>query len=130
VSDHLPLVKIDFQLFEQAFSNLLLNAAAHTPAGTSITIQARLSDGRVELTVVDDGPGIPADSLSHLFEKFYRVPGTGAGGTGTGLAIAKAIVDAHGGTISVQNRPEGGVSFSIRLPVEKQPHVPPERGDR
>jgi two-component system sensor histidine kinase KdpD len=130
LSDHLPLVKIDFQLFEQAFSNLLLNAAAHTPPGTNITIQARLSEGRVELTVADDGPGIPADSLSRVFEKFYRVPGTGAGGTGTGLAIAKAIVDAHGGTISVQNRPEGGVAFSIRLPVEKQPHVPSERGDQ
>ncbi len=125
---NLPLVRVDFQLFEQALSNLLLNAATHTPEESTITIACAVEERELVLTISDNGPGIPDDALPHIFEKFYRVPGTSAGGTGTGLAIAKAIVDAHGGSITAQNVPGGGVSFAIRLPIEPQPHVPADRG--
>ncbi|MDD4052564.1 MAG: sensor histidine kinase KdpD [candidate division Zixibacteria bacterium] len=128
VPQKFPFVYVDFGLFEQAISNLLINAAAYTPPSTTIEIEARADDNAITLTISDNGPGIPSDSLPHLFDKFYRVPGTPAGGTGIGLAITRAVIEAHEGAITVDNRPGGGAVFAIRLPNKQQPDVPDDSG--
>jgi two-component system, OmpR family, sensor histidine kinase KdpD len=125
-AEKMPLMRIDFNLFKQALINLLSNAAAYTPAGTAIELEITAAESTLILEVTDNGPGIPAESLPHLFDKFYRVPGTPSGGTGIGLAVAKAIVEMHGGIIEVANIPKGGTCFSIKLPIEKQPELPKE----
>jgi len=130
IADNMPLVRIDFGLFKHALSNLLTNAASYTPVGTAIQIVANTMEGAVQLQISDKGPGVPEAALPHLFDKFYRVPGTPAGGTGIGLAISKAIVEAHGGTIGVAGVPSGGLCFSIRLNVEKQPQLPEDRSSQ
>jgi two-component system, OmpR family, sensor histidine kinase KdpD len=119
----LPLVKVDFVLIEQVLNNLLLNAAAYTPAGTPVEIKAAAVDDEMTISVADRGPGLPEESLAHVFEKFYRVPGAPAGGTGLGLSIVKGLVEAHGGRVEVQNRPGGGAEFSICLPVVSSPEM-------
>lgn len=125
----LPLIRIDFNLFKQALVNLLSNAAAYSPSGTTIDLEIMMSKDTIILKVTDKGPGIPTESLPHLFDKFYRVPGTPSGGTGIGLAIAKAIVEMHGGAIEAANISKGGTCFSIKLPLEKQPDLPSENED-
>jgi two-component system sensor histidine kinase KdpD len=122
----LPLVKMDFVLMEQALANLLLNAALHTPAGTRIQIKATAENGELLLSVADNGPGIPADVLPQLFDKFYRAPGAPAGGSGLGLSIVKGFVEAHGGHVSAANRAGGGAEFTIRLPLGQAPPPPEE----
>jgi two-component system sensor histidine kinase KdpD len=119
----LPLVKADFVLLEQAMRNLLLNAAAHTPPGTSIEVSARREEGKLTLEVADRGPGIPAAELDRIFEMFYRAPGAKPGGTGLGLAIVKGFVEAQGGAVRVQNRPDGGAVFSISLAAMEGPKL-------
>lgn len=122
----LPLVQMDFVLMEQALTNLLLNAAFHTRPGTPIQVSARIQDDELVLTVADKGPGIPAEALDRVFEKFYRAPGAAAGGTGLGLSIVKGFVEAQNGRVRVINQPDGGVAFSLYLPLEKAPTVLPE----
>jgi two-component system sensor histidine kinase KdpD len=120
------LVRFDFSLVEHALANLLLNAAAHTPPGTPIEMRAQFADENLALSVADRGPGIPADVLPRIFEKFFRAPGAPAGGSGLGLTIAKGFVEAHGGTIAAANRPGGGAIFTLNLPqAEKPPRVEP-----
>ena len=68
--------------------------------------------------MLDGGQGIPESEISHIFEKFYRLPNSGTGGSGLGLSIAKGFVEAHGGTITVANQPQGGALFRIVLPAE------------
>jgi two-component system sensor histidine kinase KdpD len=121
LSQPLPLVKMDFVLMEQVMNNLLLNAAAYTPKGNPVEIKAWATPSELAIAVADRGPGLPAESLSHLFEKFYRAPGAPAGGTGLGLSIVKGLVEAHGGRVEVQNRPGGGAEFTVYLPVEASP---------
>ena len=122
LAQKLPLARLDFTLMQQALSNLLLNAAVHTPSGTPILIQARHEPARLVLNVLDQGPGLPPDLLQRVFDKFVRAPNAPAGGTGLGLAIVKGFVEAHGGRISAANRPGGGAMFTITIPqTEKQP---------
>jgi two-component system sensor histidine kinase KdpD len=116
------LVRLDFSLMLHALANLLLNAANHTPASTVIEIQVQLADGNLSLRVADRGSGIPPEVLPRIFDKFFRAPHAPTGGSGLGLTIVKGFVEAHGGTISAENRPGGGVMFTIRLP---QPEKPP-----
>jgi two-component system sensor histidine kinase KdpD len=110
------LVRLDFTLVHHALVNLLVNAAHHTPPGTPVEIRAELAGDRLVLSVADRGPGIPPDMLPRIFDKFYRGPGTPAGGSGLGLTIAKGFVEAHGGSITAENRPGGGAIFSLHLP--------------
>jgi two-component system sensor histidine kinase KdpD len=117
----LPLVKMDFVLIENALSNLLLNAANYTPPGTTVEVRAAVHNGELAITVADRGPGLPEESLPHVFEKFYRVPGAPAGGTGLGLSIVKGLVEAHGGRVEARNRPGGGAEFAICLPLTGAP---------
>jgi two-component system sensor histidine kinase KdpD len=116
----LPLIRLDYALMEQVFVNLLRNAAMHTPEGSSVDITAHLDQGQAVITVADNGPGFPAQALPRLFEKFYRVPGAKTGGIGLGLSIVQGFVQAHHGTVTVDNRPGGGAQFTIRLPAEQQ----------
>jgi two-component system sensor histidine kinase KdpD len=104
---------------ELVLTNLLENAAKFAPAGTPITVSARPIEGAVQVSVADRGPGVPADALDRIFDKFYRVaaPERGPGGSGLGLAICQGIVAAHGGRIWVENRPGGGAILSFTLPV-------------
>ena len=117
----LPLVKMDFVLIEQALNNLLLNAAHYTPAGTTVEVKASATSDEMTISVADHGPGLPPESLPHVFDKFYRVPGAPAGGTGLGLSIVKGLVEAHGGRVEARNRPGGGAEFSIYLPIVGSP---------
>lgn len=121
LSQPLPLVKMDFVLMEQVLNNLLLNAAVYTPVGTTVEVSAVAASEELLLSVSDHGPGLPPDSLPHVFDKFYRAPGVPAGGTGLGLSIVKGFVEAHGGRVEVGNRPGGGAQFTIHLPVQAAP---------
>jgi two-component system sensor histidine kinase KdpD len=123
----LPLVRLDFRLMEHALSNLLLNAAAYTPQGSTILISGQATADQLVLTVSDEGPGLPAADLERVFDKFYRVPGSPAGGTGLGLYITRSLVRAHGGEVRASNRALGGASFRMELPVQKAPQGPAEK---
>ena len=116
----LPLLRLDFVLFEQVLFNLLDNAAKYSPAGTIIQLKALRDRASVELLVSDEGEGIPPDDLEHIFDKFYRVHAGDQrrAGTGLGLAICRGFVEAMGGTITAANRADRkGAVFTIRLPV-------------
>jgi len=100
--------------------NLVANAITYSPEHTSIRVDASRVDGSVAFSVSDEGPGIPDEDLSRVFERFYRVDKSRArdpGGTGLGLAIVKHLVELHGGTVRAENRPEGGARVTITLPL-------------
>ncbi len=118
----LPLVHVDAVMIEQVLANLLENAARYTPAGTPIEISAERSAFTVTVEVADRGPGIPRGQEEQLFEKFYQVNRESAqSGVGLGLAICRAIVEAHGGYIRARNRPRGGAVFSFTLMQQQAP---------
>lgn len=118
----IPMVYVDAVLIEQVLLNLLENAARYTPKGTEVSINAEFLEAGVEIAIIDHGSGIPEHSKALLFEKFYRVQQeTAQSGVGLGLAICKAIIDAHGGTIKAENHAKGGAVFSFQLPLEQQP---------
>jgi two-component system sensor histidine kinase KdpD len=117
----LPLVKLDAVLMEQVLLNLLVNAACYTPPGTLIEVAARASAQELTLIVADRGPGLPPESVPHVFEKFYRVPGAPSGGTGLGLSIVKGFTEAQGGWVEAANRGGGGAAFTLRFPVAETP---------
>jgi two-component system sensor histidine kinase KdpD len=119
IPPELPLVQMDFVLMQQALVNLLSNAAFHTPPGTVVSLAARLEADALAFVVADQGPGIDPDCLDRVFEKFYRTPTARTGGTGLGLSLVKGFVEAQGGRVAVQNLAEGGVAFTIYLPVDK-----------
>jgi two-component system sensor histidine kinase BaeS len=103
----------------QVLRNLVRNAVAHTEPGDRIVLAARPCDGRLDITVSDSGRGIPPDQLEHIFERFYRTDESrpqDSGGSCLGLAIARAIVEAHGGQIHAESRPSEGATFHIELP--------------
>jgi two-component system sensor histidine kinase KdpD len=126
---NLPLTKADAVLIEQLLSNLLDNVARHTPPGTSVSIGAQRGFEEIEVTVADDGPGLPPDvDPDTLFDKFERGHIEGAqGGVGLGLAICRAIARAHGGEIRAERIPAGGALITLTLPLaEEAPAVPRE----
>lgn len=110
--------RLDYVQIGQVIANLIENAAKYAPAGTAIRIAARRVEGAIEVSVTDQGPGIPPSERERVFEKFYRAPHAGrAAGTGLGLAICKGLVEAHGGHIWVEDAPGGGARFAFTLPV-------------
>jgi len=113
-------VDIDRQRLGQVLSNLLTNALRHTPAGGIVTVSARQVDDEIDITVTDTGEGITPDHLPHVFERFYRgdaARSRGHSGSGIGLTISKAIVDAHHGTIrALSQGPGQGATFVVTLP--------------
>ena len=119
VGDEPVLVAGDAGRLHQVAANLLANARTHTPAGTTVTVSVARDDGTAVLRVHDDGPGIDPSIRDELFERFARADRSRArqtGGTGLGLSIARAIVDAHGGSIRVDSAP-GDTTFEVRLPA-------------
>jgi two-component system sensor histidine kinase KdpD len=123
----LPLVPVDPVLFEQVFRNLLDNAAKYTPAGSALELTARQVNGSLEVTLDDEGPGLPAGSEEKIFEKFARGVHPGVPGAGLGLAICRGIVSAHGGTLVGSRSPKGGARFTLTLPLlGGAPQVPHE----
>jgi two-component system OmpR family sensor kinase len=125
--------------------NLIENAVRHTPRGTRIHASTRTSDGQVVLVVEDDGPGISPEISQRVFERFVRGGGDGGRGSGLGLAIVQAVVESHGGSVSLNERPGPGAQFKITLPGAPedgtqqcgdesaevaQAGAPPEDGDR
>ena len=113
-------VRADMGLTKQALRILVDNSIKYTPAGGRITVSASARDGLARLSVQDEGQGIDADSLPHIFDRFYRTDESRArqtGGTGLGLAIAKWIVDRHGGWFEVRSWPGVGTRMTIVLPL-------------
>jgi len=112
----------DRQRLTQVLSNLLDNALRHTPGGGHVTLTAARNGTDVVFTVADDGEGIAAEHLPHIFERFYRADSArdrGRGGSGIGLAIVKALTEAHGGHINVASRGPGhGSTFNVAVPVQ------------
>lgn len=110
----------DTERVAQVVTNLLGNAVQHTPEGSAVRITTQLDGGATLLTVADNGPGIAAEHLPHIFDRFYRGDAartTALGSTGLGLAISKAIVEAQGGSIEVESAPGRGATFRVRLPA-------------
>jgi two-component system sensor histidine kinase KdpD len=118
IPDDMPFVKIDFGLMEQVLYNLIYNATQYASVSVNLRVKAFYDNGIMTLQVMDRGPGFPIKEISLIFNKFYRVEGSKAGGTGLGLSIAKGFVEAHKGTIIVENRQNGGAKFTIKIPVE------------
>jgi two-component system sensor histidine kinase KdpD len=123
-----PMIFVDTVMIEQVLMNLLENALRYTPEQTPIYITAEPYSSAMKISVADKGIGIPKGSEDKLFEKFYRVKNEAAqSGVGLGLAICRAIIDAHGGTISARNLPTGGAVFSFIIPADKAaPILEPE----
>jgi two-component system, OmpR family, sensor histidine kinase BaeS len=120
--DQLPPVEVDRDRIAEVLANLLSNALRHTPAGGGVTLAAaRAGEDSVELSVADSGEGIPAETLGRVFERFYRADSArsrDAGGSGIGLTIARAIVEAHGGTLRAESDGVGrGARFVVTLPI-------------
>lgn len=118
IDEDLPLFKVDAGLLEQSVYILIHNAAVYTPERSEILIEAYHFEETLTLFVADHGGGIPENSKGIVFDKFYRLPDSKPGGSGLGLSIAKGFVEAHGGTITLENRREGGAKFTIRIPAE------------
>ncbi|RTL55608.1 MAG: two-component system sensor histidine kinase KdbD [Rhodocyclaceae bacterium] len=122
--DDLPLLSFDAVLMERVLSNLLENAAKFTPVGSLIEIGAKAGQGEVEISVTDDGPGLPEGAEEEIFKKFARGQKESATpGVGLGLTICRAIVEAHHGRILAENRPGGGARFVFTLPLGTPPAV-------
>jgi two-component system OmpR family sensor kinase len=102
---------------ERVLDNLLDNALRFAPAGSAVDVSATRERGRARIAVADRGPGVPASERVRVFERFHRAPGSRGPGAGLGLAIARAVVDAHGGSISVAETPGGGATFVVELPL-------------
>jgi signal transduction histidine kinase len=117
----LPVMMGDGDRLAQVFTNLVDNALKFTPPGGAVTLQARLAEGQMECLVSDTGKGIAADALPQIFNRFYQADSSRArsdrGGAGLGLAIAREIIEAHGGRISVRSQVGRGSVFTIRLPL-------------
>ena len=118
-ADDLPKVKIDSQRLEQVLVNLIHNAVKFTRSGGKEVLFAEAGIGEVRFAVRDSGIGIPADDVTRIFERFYRVDKSRTGsGTGLGLSIAKHIVEAHGGKIWAESVEGRGSTFYFSIPIE------------
>jgi two-component system sensor histidine kinase KdpD len=118
ISESMPLVRIDFGLMEQVIYNLLLNATQYNPEGITIDLEATHANNQMILKVRDYGSGFANSEFLHVFNKFYRIKKSQAGGLGLGLSIVKGFIEAHGGTITLENHEKGGACFTITLPSE------------
>ena len=120
-------ITADEQRLRQAVMNLLDNAIRCSPEGGRLRIAARVRDEEMEISVTDDGPGIPEADLPYIFDRFYTVNkarSRAASGTGLGLAITRSILEAHGGSVHVENRAQGGSTFALLLPARRPSAIP------
>jgi len=120
----LPLVWVDDVLLEQVFINLLENALKYTPSDAAIRVSAHVGAGLVEVIVQDSGPGFAKEDEALVFDKFFRGKVEGVRGVGLGLAICKAIIERHDGTVAASNVASGGAMIRFTLPVGAAPPQP------
>ena len=116
----LPLIHVEPDRIRQILVNLLTNAHEYSPEGASIAVAARTVAAEVEISVTDNGPGIPAEQLERIFDRFTRGDAgltQRVGGTGLGLAISKSLVELHGGSLAAESMPGRGSTFRVRLPI-------------
>jgi two-component system sensor histidine kinase KdpD len=116
IPEPMPLVKIDSGLIEPVLYNLVHNSCRYAPAGTTIRLKAFYDNNNLVIQEMDRGPGFDPDILPHAFNKYHRSKDIKT--VGLGLSIAKGFVDAHKGSISVENRQNGGARFTILIPTE------------
>ncbi|HEX5982853.1 MAG TPA: HAMP domain-containing sensor histidine kinase [Solirubrobacterales bacterium] len=124
VQPGLPLINVEPARIRQILVNLLTNAHEYSPEGASIGVSARTVGAEVEISVSDNGPGIPADQLERIFDRFTRGDAgltQRVGGTGLGLAISKSLVELHGGSIAAESAVGQGSTFRVRLPIATAP---------
>lgn len=117
-------VLADPEYMRMVLVNLVENAIKYSGEGGRVDVATRIAGARAVITVADRGPGIPVDAQAHIFDRFYRVDGSrskDSGGSGLGLAITREIVEAHGGTISLESRVGTGSTFTVTLPAEPSP---------
>lgn len=117
-NDHVPLLKLDAGLMEQVLQNIVHNAIQYTAAGSTIEISVAYNEGCLMMQIADNGNGFPEEEKQLVFEKFYRLQNSKAGGSGLGLSIVKGYVEAHNGTVSLENIAQGGARFKINIPAE------------
>jgi two-component system sensor histidine kinase BaeS len=134
IDPDLPHVSVESDRIRQILVNLITNAHEYSPERASIHVRARVADNGIEISVTDNGPGIPPAQLEHIFERFVRGDAgltQRVGGTGLGLAISKSLVELHGGTIAADSVLDRGSTFTIALPtagpadLEEAPARPP-----
>ncbi len=119
-ADKIGLIKADYGLIEQVLTNLLHNAVKYSPVQSDIVISVVEEQSELKVSVIDNGMGIAPGDAEKIFEKFYRLQSPqNVSGTGLGLSICRGIIEAHGGRIWAQNRPDGGSEFIFTLPVDK-----------
>ncbi|MFC1941622.1 ATP-binding protein [Chloroflexota bacterium] len=121
--DKLPRINIDAKRIQQVLDNLIDNAKKFSPPGTEICISSRRADQEIVISVADQGPGIPADELTKVFERMYRIEQRltpGVDGIGLGLSICRRLVETHGGQIWAESEPMKGVTFHFSLPISNQ----------
>jgi two-component system sensor histidine kinase KdpD len=116
-ASNLPDVYVDTALCEQAIANILANAANYAPSSMPIQVEIKHMASEIHISITDGGPGIPEAYLNRVFDKFYRYPGSRGQGAGIGLAVAKGVIRAHEGKITVANLPVKGACFTVILPV-------------
>jgi signal transduction histidine kinase len=115
-------VPADVGMIERVLTNLIENALRFTPAGGRVAVRLEQTAAGIRVTVADTGTGIAAEDLPHVFERFYRADRSrSGGGAGLGLAIARQIVELHGGSLVVESAPGRGAAFSFDLPLERRP---------
>jgi two-component system, OmpR family, phosphate regulon sensor histidine kinase PhoR len=121
VASEAGMIEGDPAKLHDILRNLIENAVNYSPEGADVRIEAIRRDGMIDIVVSDSGPGIPAADLKRVFERFYRVDKSRSrpGGTGLGLAIVRHLVELHGGTVSAQNKAEGGAQFTVTLPAPR-----------
>lgn len=117
IPDDIPLVPFDYVHVQQVLTNLLENAALHTPPGTRVRVCARQEGNAVAVRVSDDGPGIPASERERIFDKFYHGGRSGRRGSGLGLAIARGLAEAQGGSLKLDVQSPRGATFVFTLPL-------------
>jgi signal transduction histidine kinase len=117
IPDYLPRASVDAARLVQVLQNLVSNAVKFTSPGGEIAIRAAAKNGEALIAVRDTGIGIPAEDLPRLFDRFWQATGSRRGGAGLGLAIAKGIVEAHGGRIWVESEVGRGSTFTFAVPV-------------
>jgi two-component system sensor histidine kinase KdpD len=127
LADNLPLLEFDAVLLERVFCNLLENAAKYAPAHSDIVLRVAQDENVARISLCNAGAGFPPDKLQQVFEPFERGT-TEHGGVGMGLAICRAVVEAHGGEIAAHNLDAGGACVTFTLPLGTPPVIEPEEG--